>query len=72
VLAYVQFSTLYYEMMLERNSRSGRWAALDENGERGCWNGVYNRWLPCINAPGFEPYLEKVSASRSPKAASTA
>ena len=60
VLAYVQFSTLYYEMMLDEIPDLADWAALDENGERGCWNGVYYRWLPCINAPGFEPYLEKV------------
>ena len=61
VLAYVQFSTLYYETMLAEIPDLATWAALDYNGHKQRYNGKdYFRWLPCINAPGFEAYLKKV------------
>ncbi len=60
VLAYVQFSTLYYETMLDEVPDLADWAAVDENGKKRCYNGAYYRWMPCINAPGFEPYLKKM------------
>ena len=61
VLAYVQFSTLYYETMLEEIPDLADWAALDENGKKRTYHGsAYYRWRPCINAPAFEPYLKKV------------
>ena len=60
-LAYVQFSTLYYEVMLAEIPDLAEWAAVDENGRKQTYHGgQYWRWLPCINAPGFEPYLKKV------------
>jgi hypothetical protein len=59
-LAYVQFSTLYYEVMRAEIPDLADWAAVDENGHKRTYQGAYYRWLPCINAPGFEPYLKKV------------
>ncbi len=60
-LAYVQFSTLYYETMLDEVPDLANWAAVDEHGRKRTYHsGAYYRWLPCINAPGFEPYLKKV------------
>lgn len=60
VLAYVQFSTLYYETMLAEIPDLADWAAVDENGRKRTYHSAYYRWLPCMNAPGFEPYLKKV------------
>jgi hypothetical protein len=61
VLAYVQFSTLYYETMLAEIPDLADWAAVDEDGRKRTYHaGAYYRWMPCINAPGFEPYLKKV------------
>ncbi len=60
VLAYVQFSTLYYETMLAEIPDLADWAAVDENGRKLTYHSAYYRWLPCVNAPGFEPYLKKV------------
>jgi len=61
VLAYVQFSTLYYETMLEEIPDLADWAAIDENGKKRTYHGDgYYRWMPCMNAPGFEPYLKKM------------
>jgi len=60
-LAYVQFSTLYYETMLAEIPGLDDWAAVDERGRKRTYHGgAYYRWLPCINAPGFEPYLKKL------------
>ena len=60
ILAYTQFSTLYYETMLEEVPNLEEWAAIDESGNKRLWNGNYYRWLPCINSPDFEAYLKKV------------
>jgi len=61
VLAYIQFSTLYYEVMMAEVPDLEQWAAVDERGRKRTYHGgQYWRWLPCINAPGFEPYLKKV------------
>ncbi len=60
VLAYVQISTLYYETLLDEIPELADWGAKDENGKQRFLSDWYYRWLPCINAPGFEPYLKKV------------
>lgn len=61
VLAYIQFSTLYYETMLAEVPDLADWVAIDENGRKRTYHGdQYWRWLPCINAPGFEPYLKRM------------
>lgn len=60
-LAYVQFSTLYYEIMQAEIPDLADWAAVDESGRKLTYHGAsYFRWLPCINAPGFEPYLARM------------
>ena len=60
-LAYVQFSTLYYETMLAEIPDLEDWVAVDRDGHKRTYHGdSYFRWLPCINHPGFEPYLKKV------------
>ena len=61
ILAYIQFSTLYYETMLAEVTDLADWVAIDENGRKRTYHSnQYWRWLPCINAPGFEPYLKKM------------
>ncbi len=60
VLAYVQFSTLYYETMLTEVPDLADWAARDEDGRKRTWNGRYYRWMPCSNHPDFEAYLKKM------------
>ena len=60
-LAYIQFSTLYYETMLAEIPDLEQWAAVDSQGRIRTYHGSqYYRWLPCINAPGFEQYLKKM------------
>lgn len=60
VLAYVQFATLYYEIMLNEVPDLADWAAVDETGKKYIYGNSAFRWMPCINAPGFEPYLKKI------------
>lgn len=60
VLAYVQFSTLYYETMQAEIPDLADWASVDENGRKRTYGTAYYRWMPCVTAPGFEPYLKKV------------
>lgn len=59
-LAYVQFCTLYYEIMSDEIPDLADWAGVDRYGQKLTWGNAYYRWSPCINAPGFEPYLKKV------------
>lgn len=59
-LAYIQFSTLYYETMLSEIPDLADWVALDEHGEKRTWHGQYFRWVPCHNNPDFEAYLKKM------------
>ena len=60
VLAYVQFSTLYYETMLAEVPDLATWAAVDYEGHKQTYSRDYFRWRPCINTPDFEAYLQKV------------
>ncbi len=60
VLAYVQFSTLYYETLLAEIPDLADWASVDETGRKRTYHSAYYRWLPCVNAPGFESYLKKM------------
>jgi len=59
-LAYVQFSTLYYETMLAEIPDLADWASVDEDGHKRTYHGAYYRWLPCYNSPAFEAYLKKM------------
>jgi hypothetical protein len=60
VLAYVQFSSLYYETMLAEIPDLESWTAVDEHGRKHVYNKSYYRWMPCLNAPAFEAYLKKM------------
>jgi len=61
VLAYVQFSSLYYEVMQAEVPNLKEWAALDEHGNIPKYHDdSYWRWLPCINNAEFIDYLKKV------------
>lgn len=61
VLAYTQFTTLYYETMMEEIPDLENWVALDEHGAKRVYHGSdYFRWIPCTNTPEFEAYLKKV------------
>ena len=60
VLAYIQFSTLYQEVMLSEIPDLADWVALDEHGRKRTWHGAYYRWVPCSNHPDFEAYLKKM------------
>jgi len=59
-LAYIQFSTLYYETLLNEVPGLADWVALDEQGRKRTWHGAYYRWVPCNNHPDFEAYLKKM------------
>ena len=60
VLAYVQYATLYHEIMRRELPHVEEWAALDYNGKPYDYNGQYWRWMPCPNRPGFVEYIQKV------------
>ena len=60
VLAYVQYATLYHEIMRKEIPNVADWAALDYNGKPYDYNGQYWRWMPCPNRPGFVEYIQKV------------
>jgi len=60
VLAYVQYMTLYYEVMKDEIPDLETWCALDENGKKRTYGSDYFRWLPCEGNPKFEEYLKKV------------
>lgn len=59
-LAYVQFSTLYYEIMLDEIPDLESWVCLDENGKKRIYGSNYFRWIPCETQPAFEAYLKKM------------
>jgi len=63
VLAYVQFGTLYFEVMRNEIPNLEDWAARDINGRPIPYidNPVdYYRWMPCLTQEKFPAYLEKV------------
>jgi hypothetical protein len=61
VLAYVQFSTLYYETLQAEIPDLESWAAIDYNGKLQTYHGgEYYRWMPCIRKSAFVDYLKKI------------
>ena len=63
VLGYVQYSTLYYEVMSNEIPDLLNWAALDENGKPYLYVNEavdYYRWMHCTNNPAFTDYLRKI------------
>ena len=61
VLAYVQFSTLYYETMLEEIPDLESWCNLDETGrKRTYWGDAYYRWMLCPTCEEWEAYIKRI------------
>ena len=61
VLAYMQFSTLYYETMLEEVPNLEKWACVDENGKKRVYFGnAYYRWRTCPTCDEWEQYIKPI------------
>jgi len=62
-LAYVQFATVYQEMMKKEVPDIDTWASVGLDGEKNTYNAVpdcYYRWLPCLNCREWEDYLKRM------------
>jgi len=59
-LAYVQFSTLYFEPLSQEIPNIDDWAQIDEHGEKRLWNNYYFRWMPCITCEEWQTYIERI------------
>lgn len=61
VLAYVQFATLYPEVMKKEIPNLEDWASIDAKGEKNTyWGGSYFRWMPCLTCDAWVEYLKKI------------
>ena len=61
VLAYIQFATLYYELMQREIPNLQAWAARRSDNSFQNYNGYYFRWMPCPENREFRDYLKKIS-----------
>ena len=62
-LAYVQFNTLYPEIMRAEIPNIDDWASIDFMGRKnlyGGYNGHYFRWAPCLTCKEWEEYLKRM------------
>ena len=62
-LAYVQFGTLYPEIMRREIPDVENWAAIDYLGRKnlfGGYNGQYFRWMPCLSCREWEEYIKRM------------
>ena len=62
-LAYVQFCTLYPEVMRAEIPDIDNWAGIDFMGRKnlyGGYNGQYFRWAPCLTCKEWEAYLKRM------------
>ena len=62
-LAYVQFGTLYPEIMRREIPDIESWAAIDYLGRKnlfGGYNGQYFRWMPCLSCREWEEYIKRM------------
>ncbi|MBR0459042.1 MAG: hypothetical protein IJJ26_07380 [Victivallales bacterium] len=60
VLAYVQYSSLYPEIMRREIPNLIDWCQLDQNGQPQTYLDSYWRWIPCPNRPGFLEYMDGI------------
>ena len=60
VLAYIQFATLYYELMQREIPNLQEWAARRNDGSFQTYQSDYFRWMPCPENREFRDYLKKV------------
>ena len=62
-LAYVQFCTLYPEVMRAEIPDIDNWASIDFMGRKnlyGGYNGQYFRWAPCLTCKEWEEYTKRM------------
>ena len=59
-LAYVQFGTLYPEMMRREIPQIDDWCGRDIDGRPNIYLGNYFRWMPCLNCREWEDYLKRM------------
>ena len=60
VLAYVQYSSLYPEIMRREIPNLVDWCQLDQDGKPQHYIDSYWRWIPCPNRPGFLDYMDEI------------
>ena len=60
VLAYIQYSSLYPEIMRREIPNLIDWCQLDQNGNPQTYLDSYWRWIPCPNRPGFLDYMDGI------------
>lgn len=60
VLAYIQYSSLYPEIMRREIPDLIDWCQLDQNGKPHTYLDSYWRWMPCPNRPGFLEYMDDI------------
>lgn len=60
VLAYIQHSSVYPEIMRREVPELENWCAVDRDGKLWNYNTSYWRWIPCPNRPGYLDYMDKV------------
>ena len=60
VLAYIQYSSLYPEIMRREIPNLIDWSQLDQNGKPQTYLDSYWRWIPCPNRPGFLDYMDGI------------
>lgn len=60
VLAYIQYSSLYPEIMRREIPNLIDWCQLDQYGKPQTYLDSYWRWIPCPNRPGFLDYMDGI------------
>lgn len=60
VLAYIQYGSVYPEIMRREIPDLIDWCQLDRNGNPHHYIDSYWRWIPCPNRPGFLEYMDEI------------
>ena len=60
VLAYIQYASVYPEIMRREIPNLIDWCQLDRNGKPQIYMDSYWRWIPCPNRPGFMDYMDGI------------
>ena len=59
-LAYVQFGTLYPEIMRKEIPQIDTWAGYDKDGVNNRYGNQYFRWMPCLNSIEWQEYIKRM------------
>ena len=59
-LAYVQFGTLYPEIMRKEIPNIDSWAGYDKDGKNNLYGSQYFRWMPCLNSREWQEYIKRM------------